>query len=225
MGGKSHPPKKSAPGVDKGGKSNSMKKTKSNKRESESDVFFELENKKESAEDGKRRAIQISLLNWNKLVLTQLLVQEKENALRKELLERASSSSSLLLASKDMKGLSGQLNSTRNMLLSTYDKYDRSNGSENEGDRERRKDAYFAHHPKGPSPVADYPPLLYVRYPALVYLQYPALLYVRYPALQYVQYSTRSSMHHVIPACLLLTLFIHLTIHSNIYVSMHQLLP
>lgn len=155
--------KKALVGFEKGLKLNSKKMAKNHTgRNSESDIFFELENKKESAEDGKKRAIQISLLNWNKLVLTQLMIQEKENNAKKDLLNsRASSSTTLLPVSKDVKGLLGLAASNRSNHLSNYDSKYSTSDNENENE-ERRKDVYFAHHPKTIIPAMDYPPLLYV---------------------------------------------------------------
>ena len=60
---------------------------KSSLRDSKNEIFFELECKKESIEEVKKRAITNSISNWNRAVEHQLKIQEKENALRKDILD------------------------------------------------------------------------------------------------------------------------------------------
>ena len=179
--------RRSLGGVEKGIKPLSKKTIKfSNKRESESDVFLLLENKKESVEDGKKRAIQISLTNWNKLVEIQLLAQEKENLIRKNKLEGKITSSNNLQNGGKAPGVSGGRNKngrrgydsgsdgggggggrgrTGSRGVSRGGSRGGSGGESVEGERRRDRgqgqgrERYYEH-PSTRATTAEYPPLL-----------------------------------------------------------------
>ena len=151
-----------------------------NKREeseTENDVFMFLETKKESAEDGKKRAIQISLTNWNKLVEIQLIAQETENIIRRDKLDGRINSLNSCSSNggKDFKNTPGSLGGRNKNGRRGYHG---GSGSDGEGgrarggsgggsvggeerrrDRDRDRGRYYAHTTSRVT-TAEYPPLL-----------------------------------------------------------------
>lgn len=119
---------------------------KSSLRDSKNEIFFELECKKESIDEMKKRAITNSISNWNRTVEHQLKIQEKENALRKDFLD-----GKIVYTGRDNKNQN--LGHIGSKLGSTID------SDLSEGEKDRQKDVYYTLSKTAPVCV-EYPSLL-----------------------------------------------------------------
>lgn len=125
---------------------------KSSLRDSKNEIFFELECKKESIEEMKKRAITNSISNWNRTVEHQLKIQEKENALRKDFLD-----GNIVYTGRNNKNQNlGQIYAGPHVGSKLGSSID---SDLSEGEKDRQKDIYYTLSKTAPVCV-EYPSLL-----------------------------------------------------------------